>query len=69
MTESFSEPADEATAEPDVENDDSQVEPDSGSGYVGRVAGADEGYAEETGAEARSQGSSDNEAVEGGPRH
>ena len=74
MTESFSEPADEATAEPDVESDESQVEPDSDSGYVGRVAGADEGYAGETGAEARSQGSADdnsagNDAVEGGPRH
>ena len=69
MTESFSEPADEATAEPDVDNDADQVEPDSDSGYVGRVAGADEGYAGETGAEARAQGSSDNDAVEGGPRH
>ena len=65
MSESFSEPAGEATAEPDVDNDAAQVEPDSDSGYVGRVAGADEGYAAETGAEARAQGVSDNDPVEG----
>ena len=65
MSESFSEPADEATAESDVDNDADQVEPDSDSGYVGRVAGADEGFTGETGAEARSQGFSENDPVEG----
>ena len=68
MTESFSEPAEEATAEPDVDNDADQVEPDSDSGYVGRVAGADEGFAGETGAEARAMGASENDPVEGGSR-
>ena len=53
MSESFSEPAEHSTAEPDVEANDDQVEPDDDSDYVGRVQGADEGYAGEQGAEAR----------------
>jgi hypothetical protein len=69
VTESFSESSDEAKAEPDVQRDEAQVEPDSDDSFVGRASGADEGYAGETGAEARAQGSSDNDAVEGGPRH
>jgi len=56
MTESFSEPAERETAEPDVESNEDQVEPDAGSDYVGRVAGADEGDVGETGAEARTEG-------------
>ena len=55
MSESFSEPAEGGTTESDVESDDSQVEPDSESEYVGRVAGDDEGYAGEQGAEARAE--------------
>ena len=53
MSESFSEPAEHRTAEPDVEANDDQVEPDADSDYVGRVAGDDQGYAGEQGAEAR----------------
>ena len=53
MTESFSEPAERETAEPDVEANEDQVEPDADSAFVGRVAGADEGDAGESGAEAR----------------
>jgi hypothetical protein len=55
MSESFSEPAEHGTAESDVEGDDSQVEPDSESDAVGRVAGDDVGYAGEQGAEARAE--------------
>lgn len=55
MSESFSEPAEHDTAESDVEANDDQVEPDSESGYVGRVAGDDQGYAGEQGAEARAE--------------
>ena len=53
MSESFSEPAEHNTAESDVESNNDQVEPDTESGYVGRVAGDDQGYAGEQGAEAR----------------
>jgi len=53
MTESFSEPAGDKTAEPDVESNTDQVEPDDDAEYVGRVQGADEGSAGEQGAEAR----------------
>lgn len=53
MSESFSEPAEHNTAEPDVEANDDQVEPDADSEYVGRVAGDDDSSAGETGAEAR----------------
>ena len=53
MSESFAEPAEDGTAEPDVERDDAQVDAGSDSEYVGRVAGADEGYEGEQGAEAR----------------
>ena len=53
MSDSFSEPAENGTAEPDVEGDDAQVDAGSDSDYVGRVAGTDEGYEEEQGAEAR----------------
>jgi hypothetical protein len=59
VTESFSEPADSSTAEPDVEKNDDQVEPDSDADFVGRVQGADEGYAGETGAEARARDAAD----------
>lgn len=52
-SDSFSEPAEHSTAEPDVEANDDQVEPDSDSEHVGRVAGADEGDSGESGAEAR----------------
>lgn len=55
MSESFSEPAEHDTAESDVEANDDQVEPDSESGYVGRVAGDDQCYAGEQGAEARAE--------------
>ncbi len=65
----MTENASERTSEPDVEADDAQVEPGSGDEHVGRVAGEDDSVAEETGAEARSQGSADNDPVEGGPRH
>ena len=44
------------TAEPDVEKNDDQVEPANGSESVGRVAGDDQGYAGEQGAEARAAG-------------
>jgi hypothetical protein len=54
MSDSFSEPASNEQAE-DVESDDGQVEPDADDEYVGRVAGDDEGYAGDTGAEARSE--------------
>ena len=53
MSESFSEPAASGSTEPDVEENEDQVEPASESEYVGRVAGDDEGYAEEQGSEAR----------------
>jgi hypothetical protein len=56
MSESFSEPAGDDTAEPDVEANDDQVEPANGSESVGRVAGDDRGYADEQGAEARAAG-------------
>ncbi len=52
---SFRDPADEGTAESDVQGDDAQVEPDSDAGSVGRVQGQDEGYAEEQGAEVRAR--------------
>jgi len=55
MSESFSEPASDDTAEPDVEKNDDQVEPDDESESVGRVAGTDVGYAEEQGSEARAE--------------
>ncbi len=55
----------ERTSEPDVEADDAQVEPGSEDAHVGRVAGDDDSAAEETGAEARAQGASDNDPVEG----
>jgi len=64
VTESSS----EKTSESDVEADEAQVEPSSDDEHVGRVAGVDEGMTEESGAEARAQGSSDNDPVEGGPR-
>jgi hypothetical protein len=54
MSESFSEPAGDDRAEPDVDRNEDQVEPDPDADYVGRVAGDDAGYAEEQGAEARS---------------
>lgn len=54
MSHSFSEPAEHETAEPDVERNDDQVEPDDDSEYVGRVAGDDSGYTEEQGSETRS---------------
>ena len=53
MSESFSEPADEKRAESDVERNRDQVEPGSDDEFVGRMQGDDEGYAGETGAEAR----------------
>jgi hypothetical protein len=60
MSESFSEPAgDHDTAEPDVEQNDDQVEPADGSEYVGRVTGDDRGYAGEQGAEARAAAEDD----------
>ena len=56
----------EDTAEPDVEADEAQVEPANDDSYVGRVAGLDEGYAGETGAEARAAGGAErNDPVEG----
>jgi len=61
--------ASERTSEPDVEADDAQVEPGSGDEHVGRVTGVDDSMSEETGAEARAQGSAENDPVEGGPRH
>jgi len=59
MSESFSEPAGDDTAEPDVEENEDQVEPADGSEYVGRVAGDDRGYAGEQGAEARAAGATE----------
>ena len=56
MSESFSERAGahpDDTAEPDVEQNEDQVEPADGSEYVGRVSGDDLGYADEQGSEAR----------------
>ncbi len=53
MSDSFSEPAGTSSTEDDVAENDDQVEPDADSGYVGRVAGDDLGYAGEQGAEAR----------------
>jgi hypothetical protein len=53
MSESFSEPSGTKPAEPDVQENTDQVEPGADSEYVGRVAGDDEGYAGEQGAEAR----------------
>jgi hypothetical protein len=53
MSESFSEPGPDGTAESDVERNEDQVEPGSGDEFVGRVAGDDTGYADEQGAEAR----------------
>ena len=67
MSESFSEQSGESRAESDVASNDDQVEPDSDDEFVGRVTGADEGYAGEQGAEARAAGSAE-EPVEGGPR-
>ena len=62
MTEASNEPS----AEPDVERDEAQVDPDADEQYVGRVAGLDEGYAGETGAEARAAGGAEgNVPVEG----
>jgi hypothetical protein len=55
MSDSFSEPAENGTAEPDVERDDAQVDAGAESDYVGRVAGTDEGYEDEQGAEARAE--------------
>ncbi len=65
----MTEHASERTSEPDVEADDAQVEPSSEDDHVGRVAGVDDSMSEETGAEARAQGSGDNDSVEGGSRH
>jgi len=59
MSESFSEPAGDDTAEPDVEENEDQVEPADGSEYVGRVAGDDRGYAGGQGAEARAAGTTE----------
>jgi hypothetical protein len=53
MSESFSEPDPDKTAESDVESNEDQVEPGSDDEFVGRVAGDDSGYTEEQGAEAR----------------
>ena len=64
----MTEQANERTSEPDVEADEAQVEPSSDDEHVGRVAGVDDSLSEETGAEARAQGSDDNDSVEGGPR-
>lgn len=63
MTEASNEPA----AESDVASDDAQVDPDADENYVGRVAGQDDGFAGETGAEARAAGGAEgNQPVEGG---
>ena len=64
----MTEHSNEKTSESDVAEDEAQVEPGSDDSYVGRVAGVDEGMTEETGAEARAAGASDNDPVEGGPR-
>lgn len=53
MSESFSEPSGTSATESDVAENTDQVEPGSDSGYVGRIAGDDVGYAGEQGAEAR----------------
>ncbi len=53
MSESFSEPSATSATEYDVDENEDQVEPGNQAGYVGRVAGDDEGYAGEQGAEAR----------------
>lgn len=53
MSESFSEPGPDQRAESDVEENTDQVEPGADAEYVGRVAGDDQGYAGEQGAEAR----------------
>ena len=53
MSDSFSEPVDDSTAESDVESNDDQVEPGSDNEFVGRVQGLDEGYAGEQGSERR----------------
>jgi hypothetical protein len=55
MSESFTEPAGTSSAESDVEENEDQVEPDSDAGHVGRVAGDDQGYAGEQGAETRAE--------------
>lgn len=55
MSESFSEPSGTEPAEPDVQENADQVEPDANAGYVGRVAGDDEGFTEEQGSEARAE--------------
>ena len=59
MSHSFSEPSGTSSTESDVEENTDQVEPDSESGYVGRVAGDDVGYAGEQGAEARAAAADD----------
>ncbi len=59
MSESFSEPSSTSSTESDVEENTDQVEPDSESEYVGRVAGDDVGYAGEQGAEARAAADDD----------
>ena len=64
MSESFSEPSGTSSTEADVEENEDQVEPGSDSSYVGRVAGDDEGYAEEQGAEARAAADGDDESDE-----
>jgi hypothetical protein len=55
MSESFSQPAGESSAESDVDENEDQVEPDADAENVGRVAGDDQGYAGEQGAEARAE--------------
>jgi len=52
---SFADPADQGTAESDVAGDEAQVEPDADADSVGRVAGQDEGFAGEQGAEVRAR--------------
>jgi hypothetical protein len=59
MSESFSEPGPDVTEESDVAGDDDQVEAGSDDEFVGRVAGADEGYSGEQGAEARAADTED----------
>jgi hypothetical protein len=61
MSESFSEPAPDETAESDVAPNEDQVEPGRDDEFVGRVAGDDAGYAEEQGAEARASDSAEHE--------
>jgi hypothetical protein len=61
MSESFSEPAGDDPAEPDVGENEDQVEPADGSEYVGRVAGDDTGYVGEQGSEARAAERDDEE--------